>query len=213
MQATPRAGLTDRLEVRLHSEPLVWLRQAQASIGLGEVALGLKYRFFGPPAGGWWPSLGVEPSITLPVGTMSIRSRRPDFGIRLLANEDLPGQVCLDVTAGLVAVDQVEPHGYLLQAVASATVSRRFGDRLSPYVEAFFASREERDERATLGLDARVIYFLTRRLALDALVGTTLTGQEPDYVLRAGVSVLLGRCRKAVKTTQPRGSNETERIS
>jgi hypothetical protein len=193
MQVTLRAGLTDRLEVRLHSEPLVWLRQAQASTGLGEVALGVKYRFFDPPTGGWWPSLGIEPSVTLPVGTMSIRSGRPDFGIRLLANEDLPGQVSHDVTAGLVAVGEVEPHGYLLQAVASAAVSRKLGDRLSPYGEAFFASREERDERATLGLDARVIYSLTRRLALDAPLGMTLTGQGPAYVLRAGVSVLLGR--------------------
>jgi len=81
----------------------------------------------------------------------------------------------------------------LLQALASAAVSRKVGERLSPYVEAFFASQEERDERETLGLDAGVIYFLTRRLALDAAVGTTLTDQGPDYVLRAGFSVLLGR--------------------
>ena len=44
-------------------------------------------------------------------------------------------------------------------------------------------------------------------------VALRAAGQGPDSVLRAGVSVLLGRCRKVVQTTQPRGSNETERIS
>jgi len=107
MQATLRAGLTDRLEVRLDSEPLVWLRQAQDHTGLGDVALGMKYRFFDPPEGGWWPSLGIEPTINLPVGNMPIGSGQTDFGVRLLASEDLPWQVSLDVNAGLVAVGQV----------------------------------------------------------------------------------------------------------
>src|SRR5882724_3749211 len=52
MQATLRAGLTDRLEVRLDSEPFVWLRQVQDHTGLGDVELGMKYRFFDPPEGG-----------------------------------------------------------------------------------------------------------------------------------------------------------------
>jgi hypothetical protein len=38
-----------------------------------------------------------------------------------------------------------------------------------------------------------VIYLLTRRVALDAAVETTLTGQGPDYAFRAGFSVRLGR--------------------
>jgi Putative MetA-pathway of phenol degradation len=193
MQATLRAGLTDRLEVRLDSEPLVWLRQAQDHTGLGDVALGMKYRFFDPPEGGWWPSLGIEPTANLPVGNMPIGSGRTDFGVRLLASQDLPWQLSLDINARPVAVGQVQPHGYLLQALTSDAVSRKVGEHQSPYAEVFFASREERDERETLGLDAGIIYFLTRRKALDAAMGTTLTGQGPDYVLRAGFSVLLSR--------------------
>ena len=190
-QATIRTGLTDRLEVRLEGEPLVRLRQEQDDTGIGDLALGLKYRFFDPPEGQWWPSLGVQPFVKLPVAKTPIGSERTDFGLRLLASRELPWELSLDVNAGLVAVGQ--PHGYLLQALASASVSREFMGGLSPFVEVFFASRDERDGRDTLGLDAGVIYFLTRRVALDAAVEAAFRGNGPDYAFRAGFSLRMGR--------------------
>jgi hypothetical protein len=57
----------------------------------------------------------------------------------------------------------------------------------------FFASRDERDGRDTLGLDAGVIYFLTRRVALDAAVEAAFRGNGPDYAFRAGFSLRIGR--------------------
>jgi hypothetical protein len=193
IQATLRAGLTDRFEVRLDGEPFVQLWQEQNDAGSGDVALGFKYRFFDPPEGQWLPSLGIESFVKLPVAKTPIGSERTDLGVLVLASQDLPWQLSLDVNAGLVAVGQVRPHGYLLQALASASVSRKVGERLSPYAELFFASREERDGRHTLGFDAGLIYLLTRRIALDAAVETTLSGQGPDYAFRAGFSVLVGR--------------------
>jgi hypothetical protein len=190
-QATIRTGLTDRLEVRLEGEPLVRLRQEQDDTGIGDLDLGLKYRFFDPPEGQWWPSLGVQPFIKVPVAKTPIGSARTDFGLLALATQELPWQLSLDVNAGLVAVGQ--PHGYLLQALASASVSREFTERLSPFVEVFFASRDERDGRDTLGLDAGVIYFLTRRLALDAAMAAAFRGNGPDYAFRAGFSLRIGR--------------------
>jgi Putative MetA-pathway of phenol degradation len=65
-QATLRTGLTDRLEVRLEGEPLVRFQQEQDDTGIGDLDLGLKYRFFVPPEGQWWPSLGVQPFIKVP---------------------------------------------------------------------------------------------------------------------------------------------------
>jgi hypothetical protein len=50
-----------------------------------------------------------------------------------------------------------------------------------------------RDERDKPGLDTGMIYLLTRRVSLDAALGTTLAGRGPDYVLRAGLSLRLGR--------------------
>jgi len=91
--------------------------------------------------------------VHLPVGKMPIGSARTDFGVRILASQVLAWQLSLDVNAGLVAVGQVQPHGYLLQALASVAESREVGEHLSPYPEVFFASRGEWDEIETLGLD------------------------------------------------------------
>jgi hypothetical protein len=51
LQTTLRAGLSDRLEVRLDGVPLVRLKEASDDLGLGDLAPGLKYRVFEPPAG------------------------------------------------------------------------------------------------------------------------------------------------------------------
>jgi hypothetical protein len=44
LQVTARAGLTDRLELRLEGEPLVALRGEDDATGLGDLAVALKYR-------------------------------------------------------------------------------------------------------------------------------------------------------------------------
>lgn len=193
VQAALRVGLADRLEVRLEGEPLVRLRGAKEDTGHGDLTLGLRYRFLDAPEGRWWPSLGVQPFVKLPIAHAPIGSERPDFGFLGLASLNLPWQLSLDVNAGLVAAGQVRPNGYLLQALTSASLGRAVTDRLSTFVELFFASREERDGRDALGLDAGLVYLLTRRVALDISVGTGLTGRGPEYVFRAGVSTRFGR--------------------
>jgi hypothetical protein len=57
----------------------------------------------------------------------------------------------------------------------------------------FFASRDEREGHDTLGFDTGVVYFLSRRVAIDAAAETTLNRRRPDYALRTGISLLLGR--------------------
>lgn len=93
--------------------------------------------------------------------------------------------------AGLVAIGQ--PHGSLLQGLASASLSREFWGRLSPFLEVFFASRDEREGHDTVGLDAGLVYLVTRWVALDAAAEMTLNRHRPDYALRTGLSLLLGR--------------------
>jgi hypothetical protein len=44
-----------------------------------------------------------------------------------------------------------------------------------------------------VGLDAGLIYLVTRRVALDAAAEVTLNRHRPGYALRTGVSVLVGR--------------------
>jgi len=87
----------------------------------------------------------------------------------------------------------VHPNGYLLQALAAASLERAVTERLSMFGEVFFASRGERDGRDALALNAGLVHLVNRRLALDMAAGTDLTGRSPDYFLRAGGSVLFGR--------------------
>lgn len=191
LQTTVRSGLSDRLEVRLDGEPLVRLKEASDDVGLGDIALGLKYRLFEPPEGQGWPALGVQPLVKLPTARTPIGSGRLDAGVLVLADQDLPWEMQLTVNAGLVLVGQ--PHGALLQGLASASLSRAFWGTLSPFLEVFFASRDEREGHDTLGLDTGVVYLLSRRVAIDAAAEMTLNRRRPDYALRSGISLLLGR--------------------
>jgi len=191
LQTTLRTGLSDRLEVRLDGVPLVRLKEASDDIGMGDIAPGLKYHVFDPPEGQGWPALGIQPFVKIPTARVPIGSGRLDAGLLVLADQDLPGAVQLTVNAGLVVVGQ--PHGALLQGLASAAVSREWGGRLTPFLEMFFASRDEREGHDTLGLDTGLVYLLTRRVAIDAAAETTLNRRRPDYALRTGLSLLLGR--------------------
>lgn len=190
-QTTLRTGLSDRLEVRLDGVPLIRLKETSDDIGMGDIAPGLKYRVFDPPEGQGWPALGIQPFVKIPTARVPIGSGRLDAGLLVLADQDVPGAVQLTVNAGLVVVGQ--PHGALLQGLASASVSCEFVGRLTPFLEMFFASRDEREGHDTLGLDTGLVYLLTRRVAIDAAAETTLNRRRPDYALRTGLSLLLGR--------------------
>lgn len=193
VQATLRAGLSDRLEVRLEGEPLVRVRGAEEDTDHGDLTLGFRYRFLDSPEGRWWPSLGVQPFAKFPIADAPIGSERPDFGLLALASLELPWHLSLDVNAGLTAVGQARPNGYLLQALVAASLGRAITDHLSAFVELFFLSRGERDGRDALSLDTGVVYLLTKRIALDAAVETSLTGRGPDYAFKAGISARFGR--------------------
>ncbi len=193
VEAAFRTGLTDHLELRLLGEPLVRLRGAEADTNRADLTGDLRYRFLDAAGEPWWPSLGIEPFVKLPTANAPIGSERTDFGFLALASFELPWQLSLDLNAGLAAVGQTRPNGYLLQALAAASLERAFTERLSMFAEAFFASRGERDGRDALALNAGLVYLVNRRFALDMAAGTGLTGRSPDYFLRAGGSVRFGR--------------------
>jgi len=188
-----RAGLTDRLEVRLDGAPLVRLRSAENDTGFGDPTLGVKYRFLDAREGSWWPSLGLLPFVKLPIAREPIGSERVDFGLTALASVDLPWQLDLDANAGLIAIGQSNPDAFLLQEVVSASLSRQIGERWSIFVEVFYASPAERGAHDIVGLDTGIQFFLTPRVALDAAAQTSFGGPGPDYAFRAGVSVRFGR--------------------
>lgn len=193
VEAALRAGVTERLEVRVQGEPLVRLRGAEDATDHGDFGLGLKCRFLEPPEDSWWPALALLPSVTLPVNEPPIGTGKTDFGSVLLASFALPGQVSLDMNAGLAAIGQTRPGGYLLQAIAAAGASRDFADGLTLFSDLFYTSREVRAGRDSLVLDAGLLWRPTRDVALDASGVTSLVGHGPDWSVRAGVSVRFGR--------------------
>ena len=192
VETLARVGVVDRVEAQVGWEPLVHLRGPDDDTGVGDVTLAVKLRAFDPPAGSSWPTLGALPFVKLPVADAPIGSGRPDFGVSALASFDLARGVGLDVNAGLAAVGQGRPSGYLPQALTSAALSFELGDAI-PFVEVFYASRDERDGRHHVGLDAGLVYRVTKRVALDAAIETSLAGDGPDWAVRAGVSVRFGR--------------------
>jgi hypothetical protein len=82
---------------------------------------------------------------------------------------------------------------YLGQALVSVSVTRDLAPPVFGLLELLYRSRDERDGRDRLALNTGLVYRVARTLALDAAVETTVHGQGPEYVLRAGLSVLFAR--------------------
>jgi outer membrane putative beta-barrel porin/alpha-amylase len=193
VEAGLRVGVTERLELRAEGEPLVVLRGAEDETNHGDFVLSARYRFLDVAEDSPWPSLAVFPFVKLPVTEPPIGSGKTDFGALLLASFSLPWQLSLDVDAGLAAVGQSRPGGYLLQALVVAGLSRDVVEGLALFTDVAYASRDERGSRDSVVLDAGVLWRATRDVALDASVVTSLAGPGPDWAVRGGVSVRFGR--------------------
>jgi hypothetical protein len=188
-----RAGITDQIEVRLDINPIVWLKDADSSTGLGNITFAAKYRFFDAPEGSRWPSLGVLPFVKLPSARSPIGSERVDFGGAALASFDLPWQLSLDVNLGLTGIGQTEGASLLLQETASAALGRQISYRFSAYGELFYSSPSERHTRDVVGFDAGVQYLILPRVAVDMAVQVARGTPGPDFAVRAGLSMRFGR--------------------
>jgi len=112
------------------------------------------------------------------------------FGVLLLASFELPHDFELEVNVGAAAVGQTRPNGYLAQVIATASLSYDITPSLLGFLEMLSNSADERGGRGLLAVNVGLVYRLTRRLAIDAGIQTSLAGQGPDYVVRTGLSVL-----------------------
>ena len=150
-----RAGLTERIELRLQGEPLVVLRGERDDTGNGDISLQAKYRFLDAREGHWWPSLAVLPFVRFPIAHEPHGTNLPDFALIGLASFTLPWGLGLDVNAGAGGLGQ-RPSGYLAQGVAAASLSRDIAERWSTYVEIFFQSAAQPGARASVGFDGEI---------------------------------------------------------
>jgi outer membrane putative beta-barrel porin/alpha-amylase len=186
-----RIGIGERLELRVDGEPIVRLRGADDATDVGDFKIGAKWRFFDGDDGA--PMLALVPSVKLPTAPTPIGTGKADYAVLLVASFPLPADFGLDVNAGLAANGQTRPSGQLLQALVSASLSRKLGAALSAFGEVFYNSREEWSGRDQVGVDAGVVWTLRPNIALDTAVGTSLYGRVPDVFVRAGGSIRFGR--------------------
>jgi hypothetical protein len=186
-----RIGLGEHLELRVDGEPIVRLRGADDATDVGDFRIGAKWRFF--DGGDGAPMLALVPSVKLPTAPTPIGSGKADYAVVLVASFELPADFALDANAGLAANGQTRPSGHLLQALVSASLSRKLGPALNAFGEVFYDSREEWSGRDQVGIDAGVVWTVRPNIALDAAVGTSLYGRVPDVFVRAGGSVRFGR--------------------
>jgi hypothetical protein len=190
-EADLRIGVRRDLELNLGWSPLVHVWGPEDDTGIGDVTLGVRYRFVeGTEDQPWPPYLAVKAFAKLPAADEPRGTGRPDFGLLLLASVELPQDFELEINVGAAAVGQTRPNDYLAQAIATASLSRELARSLLGFVELLFNSREERDGREQLAANIGLVYRLTRTLAIDAGVQTSLVGHGPDYVVRTGLSVL-----------------------
>ncbi|HEY7650387.1 MAG TPA: transporter [Methylomirabilota bacterium] len=194
LEADLRIGLTRQLEVDLEGEPFVRVRGPQDDTGVGDITIGFRYRFIEAfedyP---WPPHLAVKAFAKLPIADEPIDTERPNFGLLLLASFDLPWDFELEVNLGAAAIGQTRPNGYLAQALGSASLSHDLTTSLFGFLELLLASRDQRDGRGSMSINVGLVYRVTSRLAVDAGIQTSLLGEAPDYVARAGLSVRWGR--------------------
>lgn len=192
-EADLRIGLARSFELNIEGEPFVRVRGPEDDTGFGDVTLGLRYRFVeGDDDEPWSPSLGVKPFVRLPVAGEPIGDGRAAFGLLFMASFVLPLDFELEVNAGAVAVGQSHSSDYRAQAIVSASASRDLARWMFAFVELFYSTRAQRDEREQLALNVGLVYRVTPTLALDAAVQTSLLGQGPDYLVRTGLSVRFG---------------------
>jgi Putative MetA-pathway of phenol degradation len=190
-EAELRIGAARDIELNLGWEPLVRVRGPEDDTGIGDVTLGVRYRFVeGIEDEPWSPHLALKVFTKLPAADPPIGTGRPDFGVLFLASLELPQEFELEINVGAAAIGQTRSRGYLAQAIATASLSRELAPSLLGFLELLFSSRNERDGRDQLAINVGLVYRLTRALAVDAGVQTSLVGQGPDYVVRTGLSVL-----------------------
>jgi hypothetical protein len=188
-EADLRIGISRDVELNLGWSPLVRVRGPKDDTGIGDVTLGVRYRFV-EGLEDELPHVAAKVFAKLPVADEPIGTGRPDFGLLLLASFELPQEFELEVNVGGAAIGQSRPNDYLAQAIATASLSRALAPSLLGFLEFLFNSRDQRDGREQLAVNIGLVYRLTHRLAIDAGVQTSLAGRGPDYVVRTGVSVL-----------------------
>lgn len=190
---TIRIGLLEWLEVRASTDGFLHQIDASSSVsGVGNVQLGAKVRLFADPGG--IPVLSILPIVNLPAASASkgLGSGDPDVTLVLLTGTDLGRTSHVDFNYGIGAIGAGQGRPHFAQHLVSVSVSHSVTEQLSPYIEAFWFSRQDPDGGHVFSIDGGLIQAFTARLAVDGGVTVGLTNAAPNLSLFAGVSIIVG---------------------
>jgi hypothetical protein len=124
----------------------------------------------------------------VPTAPDPIGNERVDAGVIGIASWR-GGGVGVDLNAGVSAVAQHHPAGYLLAVLLVAAGGAQVSENVVVAGSIFYGSRTERDGHDRIGATLGFSWMLTRDLAVDGAVITTLWGRGPDIRLQTGLSV------------------------
>jgi hypothetical protein len=188
-----RVGIYEWLEARVSTDG--FLRQSDASssvIGVGNVQVGAKLRLFSDPGGA--PVLSILPSVNLPVASAvkGLGSGDSDVTVALLTGADFGRSSHIDVNYGVGALGAGQGQPHFAEQLVSVSLSHSLTEQFSPYIEAFWFSRQDPNGRGLGSVDAGFIHAFTARFAVDGGLAFGLTNAAPTLMAFGGVSIIVG---------------------
>lgn len=190
---TVRLGLFEWLEARAGTDGFLHDTDGASSVsGAGNVQLGGKIRLFSDPGG--VPVLSILGTINLPVASVSkgLGSGASDVTVVLLTGADLGRTSHIDLNYGIGAIGAGGGRGYFAQHLVSVSLSHSLTEQFSPYVEAFWFSKQDLEGGTAVSVDGGFIHAFTARLAVDGGVAVGVTRAAPDLSLFGGISIIIG---------------------
>lgn len=138
--------------------------------------------------------LSVLPTVNFPVASPSkgLGSGDADYTLALLTGSDVGGTSHVDINyaIGAIGVGGGQPH--FIQHLVSVSASHSLTEQLSPYLEAFWLSRQEAEGKPALSIDGGLIQAVTARFAVDGGLAVGLTQAAPDLSVFVGISAIVG---------------------
>ena len=183
--------------------------------GFGNVQLGVKLRLWADPGG--IPVLSILPTINLPTASeqKGLGSGQADLTVAVLTGTDVKTRGHLDFNYGFGLIGVGTGLARFAQHLLSVSASAEVPGPVTPYLEAFWLSRQEPEGGPVVAIDGGAIYVLNARWAIDGGVQVGLSTAAPALAAFGGLSVVVGnvlgehgvhaRQRQAARRGPPRG--------
>jgi hypothetical protein len=193
LEGQVRVGVWEGLEA---SVAAAFLRNRGPEVdasGIGDTTVAAKWRLMTDQD--WRPAFAVQPFVKLPTGnrTNGLGSGRVDFGATFAASKTFFDRITLTPNLTLTGVSLAdEPGGLFLQKAVALPAFLALTDQLTLFWEIFYQSRDRPGGSHGLATDFGAIVTVHRRVALDVAGEFGLAGTWPTWVVRGGITILLG---------------------